>query len=242
MVQIRAEKSVRVSDLALQYDVTEETIRRDLDKLDKDGKIKKTYGGAVLEEKVSRDPSFMDRQKVNMAGKRQIGERASKLIEDGETLFIDMSTTALEVVKAVPENKKITVITNAVEALIVLSKKKHIKVITIGGTLDRSNLFMGGPMATRFIEHYYVDKAFFSVKGLTKERDFMDTSEDIAQLKALMVKNAKEAILVADSGKFGQSALVSVIQPEDIAKVVTDQPLDEGWQDYFTAKGIEIIG
>ncbi len=103
---IRRDKSVRVHELAGRFEVTEETIRRDLDKLDKEGKVKKTYGGAILEEPVSDDPSFMDRQKVNMDEKKLIAKRASELIEDGETIFIDMSTTALEVIKAVSPSKK----------------------------------------------------------------------------------------------------------------------------------------
>lgn len=239
--QIKKEQSVKVSDLALVHDVTEETIRRDLDKLEKEGKVKKSYGGAILVEPVSDDPSFMDRQKVNIENKIAIGKKASELIADGETIFIDMSTTALEVIKAVEPDKQITVITNSLEAIVTFSKMNHIRLITIGGSLDKSNLYMGGPMAHKFIEHYYVDKTFFSVKGLDRNRGLMDTNESVAEIKSIMVKNAREAILVVDESKFDKSALVGIIKPGDISKVVTDYHLSDEWKDYFENYDIEVI-
>ena len=238
--QIKMEKSVKVSDLAVLHEVTEETIRRDLDKLENQGKVKKSYGGAILVEPVSEDPSFIDRQKVNIKNKQMIGARASELIGDGETIFIDMSTTALEVIKAVSPDKKITVITNSLEAIVSLSKMSNIKIISIGGTLDNNNLFMGGPMSHKFIKQYYADKTFFSVKGLDKNRGFMDTNEDIAEIKSLMVKNAREAILVVDQTKFDQSGLVNIINPKNVAKVVTDKAVDDEWMEFFNLYQIEV--
>ena len=241
MSLIRAEKSVRVNELALKYHVTEETIRRDLDKLDKAGKVKKTYGGAVLEKPVSEDPSFSDRLKVNMAEKKTIGAKAAELIEDGETIFIDMSTTSLEVIKAVPSTVAITVITNSLEAIVVLSKRPNIRLVTIGGTFDKANQSMGGPMANAFIEHYFVDKTFFSVKGVSKVKGLTDTNEDVAELKARMVKNAKEAILVVDGSKFGYTALMNNIQLKDIHCLVTDHQIDPTWQGIFDDNDIDVI-
>jgi len=238
---IRAEKSVRVNELALKYHVTEETIRRDLDKLDKEGKVKKTYGGAVLEKPVSEDPSFSDRLKVNMVEKKTIGAKGAELIEDGETIFIDMSTTSLEVIKAVPSTVSITVITNSLEAILVLSQRSNIRLVTIGGTFDKANQFMGGAMANKFIDHYYVDKTFFSVKGLSEIKGLTDSNEEIAEIKSRMVNNAKEAILVVDSSKFGHTALVSNIQLKNINRIVTECQVVERWQKIFDKQGIEVI-
>lgn len=234
MVMIKRDQSVRVHDLAPKFNVTEETIRRDLDKLDKEGKVKKTYGGAVLVNPVSEDPSFSDRLKVNMDSKKSIGMKAATLIKDGETIFIDMSTTALEVIKAVPFNINITVITNSLEAIVTLGKMANIKLISIGGTFDKSNQYMGGTMANRFIEHYYVDKTFFSVKAFSKDRGIMDSKEEIAEIKNRMVKNAREAILVIDHSKFNQGALFNVIDLRDLEMVVTDYKLDDAWKSYMT--------
>lgn len=238
MALIRRKKSVRVHDLAIQYDVTEETIRRDLDKLDKEGKVTKTYGGAVLENLVSDNPSFTDRLKVNMSQKKTIGAKAAELIEEGETIFIDMSTTALEVIKAVPDTMTITVITNSLEAIIELSKRQNICLVTIGGTFDRSNLFMGGAMANEFIEHYYVDKTFFSVKALSKNRGMMDSKEEVAEIKSKMVLNSREAILVIDGSKVDKTALFNMIALDHVSTVVTDHHLDQEWAEIFEAHNI----
>lgn len=238
---IRKEKSVRVHDLAVLFDVAEETIRRDLDKLDKEGMVKKTYGGAVLEEPVSDDLSFIDRQKVNMPQKKRMAALASQLIKDGETVFIDMSTTALEVIKAVDKDIHVTVVTNSLEAIVVLGSMENIRVVVIGGTYDKNNLFMGGPMSAKYIDHYYVDKTFFSVKGMSLDRGMMDSREDIAQIKSLMVKNTREAILMIDASKLDKTAMVRVIDPKEVDMVITDERLDEAWEHFFDENHISVM-
>lgn len=238
---ISREHSVKVSALSDRYDVTEETIRRDLDKLDKEGKLKKTYGGAVLDDQVSEDPSFTDRLKENMKQKRAIASYAHHLIEDGETIFLDMSTTALEVVNMVEPPKRITVITNSLIALSELSKKDNITLISIGGTFNNSTLSMDGPMTRRFIDLYHADKTLFSVKGISKERGITDSNEEVAEIKHYMVKNARENILLIDSSKFDKSAMVGLIEMHEVDRLVTDYELDDAWRDYFAKKNVEAI-
>ncbi len=238
---IMRDKSVRVNELSEKFEVTEETIRRDLDKLDKEGRVKKTYGGAVLEDLVSEDPSFNDRLTFNMKEKQRIAKFADELIDDGETIFIDMSTTALELVKQVSATKKFTVITNSLNALVDLSQRKNITLITIGGTFKESTLSMEGPMTTKFIDHYYVDKTFFSVKAISKERGIMDSKEHLADIKRHMVKNAKEVILLVDSSKFNHYALMNIVGLEDVDVLVTDYAIDDEWKDIFAAKDVKVI-
>lgn len=237
---IKRDKSVRVNELSEKFQVTEETIRRDLDKLDKEGKVKKTYGGAVLEDYVSEDPSFNDRMKVNMDQKKIMASYANQLIQDGETIFIDMSTTALEMIKNVDNDKKITVITNSLNALVELSQRTNIKLIAIGGTFNTTNLSMEGPMTSQYIDQYYADKTLFSVKGITTERGIMDSKEESANIKRHMVNNAKQAILVADDSKFNQSALIKVIEIEKVDMVITNYKMDQQWREFFEQKDIEV--
>lgn len=238
---IKRDRSVRVNKLSEKFEVTEETIRRDLDKLDKEGKLKKTYGGAVLEDYVSEESSFSDRLKVNMEEKKLIATYANHLIEDGETIFIDMSTTALEVAKNVDSAKNFTVITNSLNALIELSQRPNINLITIGGIFNESTLSMEGPMTNKFINQYYADKTLFSVKAISQERGVMDSKEHLAEIKRQMIGNAKKVILLADGSKFNQSALVRVIDVESIDMIITDYKMDEQWHDYFSKKNIEVI-
>ncbi len=238
---IKKEKSVRVTKLSERFKVTEETVRRDLEKLENEGLIKRTYGGAVLERLVSDDLPYADREKVNMEQKRLIALRAAELVQDGETIFIDASTSALEVIKHVNKNIHITVITNSMHAIHQLSQYKNIHLIGIGGNLNDKTFSFEGAMATRFIDHYYADKIFFSVKGISKERGMMDSRAALAEIKSHMIANAKEVILVIDESKFDQSALVGIIDTEAVDVVVTENKLDKQWQDYFKKEEVQVI-
>lgn len=238
---IRRDHSVKVNELAEQFEVTEETIRRDLDKLEKEGKVKKTYGGAIITELVSYEPSFYDRQKVNMTQKRVLASYANDLIQDGETVFIDMSTTALEAIKSIDDSKNVTVITNSLNALVELSQRKNINLIAIGGTFNDVTYSMEGPMTLKFLNQYYVDKILFSVKGISMERGVMDPKENTVEIKQAMVKNSRQVILFLDETKFGNSALISTVEMDQIDIIVTDYEMDEEWEKYFEKYDIQVI-
>lgn len=127
--KLRAEQRVLVSDLAAYYHVTEETIRRDLDKLEKEGYATKTYGGAILGNSTKTDLSYTIRNKTNVEAKNQIAAIASRLIEDGDHLMLDDSSTSLYLAKKLKEKKNLTVITNSVELVVELSDVEGCKMI-----------------------------------------------------------------------------------------------------------------
>jgi DeoR/GlpR family transcriptional regulator of sugar metabolism len=238
---IRKEKAVRVNQLSEQFDVTEETVRRDLEKLENEGILKRTYGGAVLDNLVSDDLPYTDREKVNMDQKRLIAKYASQLVDEGETIFIDASTSALEVIKQVDPRIHITVITNSLNAIHQLSQYSHINLIGVGGNLNEQTFSFEGPMTARFIDHYYADKIFFSVKGISKERGLMDSRESLAELKSHMIANSKEVILVIDASKFDRSALIRIIETGAVDTVITEFSLDKSWKSYFDNQGVRVI-
>lgn len=241
MTLIQRDRSVRVNELADKFQVTEETIRRDLDKLEKEGKVKKTYGGAVVQDLVSEDASFLDRQQKNMTQKRRIAAYADDLIQEGETIFIDMSTTALEVIKQLSPLKHITVITNSLNAMVELSQRSNINLIALGGAFNEGALSMVGPMTTKSIDHYYADKTLFSVRGISLQKGIMDSKEELAEIKRHMIENAKEVILLADESKFNQAALVQVVPMTSIDRVVTEYELNQEWRAYFEEMGVEAL-
>lgn len=110
--------------MSQKYGVTEETIRRDLDKLEKEGYVKKTYGGAVLKQKINEDIPFKIREKTNIVQKQKIAKAVAQMIEDGESIMLDSSSTSLMVARNLKQYKDLTVITNSVEVLIELSRNK----------------------------------------------------------------------------------------------------------------------
>lgn len=233
--------TVRVSDLSMRFAVTEETIRRDLDKLDKEGKLVKTHGGAVQIENVSVDYSFDDRLTVNIDEKEKIANMANVLIEDGETIFVDMSTTALLLVKYLDESKKITVITNSFRCLLDLMGKPNINLISLGGTFDQNTNSFIGPTTYKVIDNYYVDKAIFSVKAIGLNHGMMDSKENLAHIKSKMIKNSRNSILLADSSKFDQNALIKVSDFKYIDTLVTTKKLNSSWMKYLDNNKVKTI-
>ena len=161
---LQKEQRVLVAELSTRYQVTEETIRRDLEKLEKEGFVKKTYGGAVLNKNSTIDMPLKIREKTNRKEKQKIAQTVASLIEDGESIMLDSSSTSLMIAQELKKKKKLTVITNSVEVLIELSGCEGIKVISTGGTLRDSSLSLGGKMAHDVREKYYVDKAILSCK------------------------------------------------------------------------------
>ena len=142
--KLRAEQRVLVSDLAEYYNVTEETIRRDLDKLEKEGYATKTYGGAILGNSTKTDLSYTIRNKTNVDAKNQIAALASRLIEDGDHLMLDDSSTSLYLAKKLKEKKNLTVITNSVELVVELNGIDGWTIILTGGRLKPDSLALVG--------------------------------------------------------------------------------------------------
>lgn len=233
--------TVKVSDLSNKFSVTEETIRRDLERLDKEGKLIKTHGGAVLQENVSVEYSFDDRLKVNIEEKERIASLANELIEDGDTVFVDMSTTALLLMKFLGESINVTVITNSLRCLVDLAGKPNINLISLGGTFDERAYSFIGPTAYKNIDNYYVDKTIFSVKAIGVEYGLMDSKENLAHIKKKMIKNSRKSILLADAGKFDKNALIKVSDFSYIDTLVTTKKLDSNWVKYLNNKNVEVI-
>lgn len=239
--KLQDEKKVVVSELSTLFGVSEETIRRDLDKLDKEGLATKSYGGAVLNENTSLDMPFNVRKKRNMQGKQLIAELVGGLVQEGEHIIVDPSTTAVAIAKALKNRKRLTVITNSIEVLVELSDVSGWDIISTGGTLRENYLALVGPKATDVISSFHVDRAIISCKGLDMEQGITDSNEMFSQVKQTMLKSAKQRILAVDYTKFDNIAFSKICEPSSIDMVVTDvRPSDE-WMEYFAEKGIECL-
>ena len=154
------EKSVKVIDLSKLFDVTEETIRRDLEKIEKEGIIKRTYGGAIYIESSGKDiedTPFSMRIKENTGSKQKIAMAVSDMLNNGEVIMLDSSTTCLEVAKNIGQNKTLTVVTNSISILTELSAYEDLNVVSTGGILRNKSLSLIGPTAKENIKNYYAD-------------------------------------------------------------------------------------
>ena len=147
LAALKEEKHVVVSELAKQFDVSEETIRRDLDKLEKEGYVVKTYGGAVISEGAAIELPYVVRKKANVEAKQKIAELAAELIMDGDTLILDASSTALFIAQKIKTKKDITLLTNSLEVLMELSDVTGWKILSTGGSLKERSCALIGSQA-----------------------------------------------------------------------------------------------
>lgn len=239
--KIHEEKKVIVSELSVLFDVSEETIRRDLERLEQDGHVTKTYGGAVANEKSSIDLPFNIREKSNPEGKKIIASLISSQIEDGDHIFLDASTTAVYIAKAIKEKRRLTVITNSIENLVELSDVTGWDIISTGGLLKAGSMSLLGKKASDSVSAYNADKLFLSCKGFDVVKGITDGNDETATLKQSMINAAEKIYLAVDSTKFDKVAFSQICTLRDIDVVVTDTKPSDKWLRVFKENGIEVI-
>lgn len=238
---VKKEKRVVVSELSEICGVTEETIRKDLTKLEEQGVVTRVHGGAVLvEQKQYNEVYFIHRQNVHAEEKRRIAELAIPLIQNGNTLFADSSTTVAEMLRSIPEQMDLTLVSNSTNIFLDLVSK-NMNIICTGGTFNKKYLSLQGLQCKESIAKYNVDVALLSCKALDMERGVQDSSEGEADIKKLMVEHAKKVILLADHTKFDQTAFVHLMDLEHVTYLVTDQRPEEKWVQYCQDHNIQLI-
>lgn len=238
---LQKEKSVLVSELSQKYDVTEETIRRDLDKLEKEGYVKKTYGGAILKQKINEDIPFKVREKTNISQKQKIAKTVVSMIEDGESIMLDSSSTSFMIARSLKHFHDLIVITNSVEILIELSRNKNIKVISTGGLLRESAFSLGGSDATHFLSKFNVDKTILSCKGINMQKGITESNEVEAEMKSTMRECAKQTIWAIDSSKFDKISFITFNQFREGDIVVTETNPSDEWRNYLEEKNVKLF-
>jgi DeoR/GlpR family transcriptional regulator of sugar metabolism len=218
--------SIRVSELSTLCQVTEETIRRDLDRLEKAGRLLRSHGGAVSLRDRQPETPYTEREIMNAAEKQRIAREAVLMIKPGDRILLDASTTAWYMASHLPD-MPLTVLTNSTRVAAELSGKERIEVFSTGGQLSRRSMSFVGHLAERSLELYHVDKMFFSCKGFHLERGASESNELQAMVKRKMISIAEQVILLCDSSKFGIQAFTHVAAPSEMDALITDYSLAE---------------
>jgi len=219
--------SVSVENLSKDLDVSLVTIRRDLDSLEKQGLLRRTHGGAVSIEPLFYEPFRNDRsfqaQVERFADeKRRIGRAAAALIEDGEIIALTPGTTTTEVIRGLPHNRKITVVTSTVNVAMELSKRKDLDVFVTGGHLRGDWFSLVGPTASQSLSHLLIRTVFLGADGIDAKWGLSCFNADEAQLNSSMAKHAQRKIAVVDHSKFGVVAGWRICPSTDIDILITD--------------------
>lgn len=237
---IKEKKSVAVTELSREFNVSEETIRRDLAQLEKEGVLTRVYGGAYIVDGVQNDVDINLRKNIFSESKEKIANICSGLIENGDSIILDSSTTSLYIAKKIID-KNITVITNSLQIAKVLEEADNIKLIMIGGSYDSKTLAFYGRNAELFAQKYFADKVFVSCRALSLEKGIMDSNEHVSEMRRVLLNQGCEVYLVADFSKFDRIAFIHFADFKEIHSIITDKKLGDQWYSSMGEKGIKIF-
>lgn len=239
--KVQAEKKISVVDLSRICNVTEETIRRDLDKLETEGVVTRVHGGAIWNEGAQKEGvHFYRRMSKHLKEKQEIARKATGLFEGKNTIVADSSTTVVEALKLLPNSTDITVVTNSTEIFREF-QQSAINFISTGGEYNKKSCSLQGQLAKTNITKYNVSLALISCKGVSIEKGVQDTNESEAEIKKAMLAQADEVALLVDSSKFDQSAFVSLIGLDKVNYIITDSRPSDDWVTYCESHEIQLI-
>ncbi len=220
---LRSENRVTVEDLAARFDVTLQTIRRDLGDLADARQVQRVHGGAVLPSSV-RNIGYQDRRELNAKAKAAIAALCADQIPDNASLFLNIGTTTEAVARALLDHRDIMVVTNNMNVANILVENPHCEVIVAGGILRRTDGGLVGDLAAQTIEQFKVDFAVIGASALDADGDLTDFDVQEVRVAKAIIHQARSVILVADHTKFQRSAPVRIGSLEEIDMVITDHP------------------
>ena len=230
--------AVWVSKLSTELGVTEETVRRDLEKLEKQEVLMRTHGGAVLMNDSSYDMSLEKRKQVNSEAKEKLATAAAAFLHPGDTIFLDSSTTTFYMAKEIKKIKNITVITNSLRLINELSGFENIKLITVGGLVSNNQSFVGSLAESTLRNNFYADKFFFSAKGVSADVGILESNEQECFIKQQMLANANEKYYLCDSSKIGKVGFYKLVSLDKIDHFITDIDLGDDYLSKFNEFGV----
>jgi DeoR family transcriptional regulator of aga operon len=230
-----------VADLARRLDVSEVTIRQDLDALEREGVLRRTHGGAILNVKIGLERPFQVEETAHKAEKERIADAAVDLISSGDTLILDVGTTVTAAArKLVEQKKKPTVFTNGLNIAAILEADPEITTIVTGGTLRPKQHSLVNPFAEFILPRIHADLALIGVSGIEADQGVTNVNVAEAEMKALFVRAARRRVVLADASKIGKIALAKFADLSEIDLLITDTSADEEELSALRDKGLEI--
>ncbi|MBT2736953.1 DeoR/GlpR family DNA-binding transcription regulator [Bacillus sp. ISL-7] len=231
-------QSASLDELVTAFDVSKNTIRRDVQELVDRGELKKVYGGvSVVHKKLE---SFQDRQIRNQQQKVLISEKASCYVEDGDFIFIDSGTTTIEMFDYL-KDKNLTIFTNSIDFIVRALPVENLNVISVGGMLDRkTNSFVNSRNMGLF-KDYNIKKAFMASTGISLVNGVTNASPLESELKKTIVNRSSEVYLLVDHAKFDKYGLMTYCGLDEIDYLITDQQPNDTYQEYAKNNNIQLV-
>lgn len=228
---LRKQPGLRVPELAQALNISEGTVRNDLNALEGEGRLRRVHGGAVLNDQDQfQNNSFMRRYKNNVAAKLAIVREAALLVSDGDSILLDASSTAYLLARELSGRNKLRVMTNGFEVARELAQNSSNTVILIGGVVNNDSSSVTGLLSEQIIADMHIEKAFFSCSGFSIERGMTEVHFEEAQLKRKAIESSKQVFALIDASKFGKEDLTPFARSLQITHLFTDSSITEEWK------------
>ncbi len=238
---LKTQGLVKVEELAAAFDISPSTIRRDLDKLAAGGGIRRTYGGAYLEDSRAEEPPIILREREHAQAKEKIGKKAAELVKSGMTVILDASSTVGAMVPFLSRVDGLTVVTNGVKTASRLNSCANIRTYCTGGLMRKHNLSLVGMETCRVLEEINADTLFISCRGFGIEKGVTEASDEETQVKRCMLRAASQTVLLADSSKLGQVMMHKICDIGSIDILITDAKLPEALEEQCRRQGVRVL-
>ncbi|MGM0874523.1 MAG: DeoR/GlpR family DNA-binding transcription regulator [Bacillota bacterium] len=242
MDMLNEHQRVTIKDLSTEINVSEATLRTDLTKLEEDGLLKRTHGGAMLNDHIDSENSFSTRERKNKDEKTAIAKKAIELISNGQCIMLDASSTALELARILADmNIRLTVVTSGIKTALELNDHPDITVILLGGIVKRGSHSLEGSLGVNILNQIHIDIMFTSANGFSLESGLTDFSVYEVELKKAMVNASKKVIALLDHTKINKNSIASFASIEQINGIITDGDITEELAQKLTGLNITIM-
>lgn len=238
---LNKKKAVTVSQLCATLYVSSATIRRDLTQLEREGLLRRSHGGAILSEGGNKELSVLTRSKEHVQAKNKIAQLASLYINDGNTLFLDSSSSVCSIIPYLPAFQQITVITNGLHCALSLSETTNCNVyLPAGQVISRTNSLVGSETLLSIL-NFNADVAFVSCAGVSQSGGITEASVEQSRIKQAMLKQSKTKILLCDNSKFDQIYFSRTCNIGDFDYVICEEDPGSDWRSFFGTLSCELI-
>jgi DeoR/GlpR family transcriptional regulator of sugar metabolism len=236
---------ITISEICDQFGISEMTARRDLVFLDRQGLLRRVYGGAVSNLGRSYEPPFGLRATQDVDAKCAIGRKAAEMVYDGDSIALDVGTTTLEVARALHGKRNLTIVTSSLpianEIIANFSLSSDVRLILSGGIVRPREFSMIGHIAENTFREFHVDKAFIGIGGVSLEEGLTEYNLEDTLVKRLLLKSAKIKIVVSEGTKFGRTTFASVGPLSEIQYIITDSSIPKKTAKALLDMGIEVV-
>lgn len=241
LVLLQEQPGIRIPEQAKLLEVSEGTIRNDLKSLAETGQLTRVRGGAVLmDDHSGASITFATRARANTAVKRRIARCAASLVDDGDSILLDASTTVYNLTHFLKDHHNLTVITNGIEVGRELARNTSNTVILIGGVLRADGTSITGSLGEQLLEGLHIKTAFVSSSGFSLEAGLTEIDIHEVSLKRKMIELSNSVVALIDSSKFGKVDLTPFAQIQQLNRVFTDMTIDKEWMDYLAQAGVTV--